>query len=495
MRAFVSASLLCAITGLAALGMTGCSTEAITPIQTATDDADPLAPPRQNPGGQNPNGQNPNGQNPPRGADDRLAGGATTVFLSDEEAFGQAAPNLSAASLLKHDLGDEAFAAAFAARATGDQPGGLGPIFHNVSCENCHIGDGRGKPEVASGEMNSLLLRLSRMGTDEHGAPNPVAGFGGQLQDRAVAGVRAEGTFAIAYTEVPGSFTDGTAYSLRTPRYTIQNTYLPLMGGVQVSPRIASPVFGLGLLEALDEQTILANADPNDRNNDGISGKANYVWDVKSQRAVLGRFGWKANQPSLLQQNAAAFNGDMGVTTSLFPTESSAGQIQAIPAHAPEVNDETLDAVVHYTRTLGVPARRNVTDPTVQRGKVVFDAARCGTCHTPFMRTGTLQGVPEVSNQPIYAYTDMLVHDMGEGLTDNRPDFLANGREWRTSPLWGLGLTATVNKHTFLLHDGRARTIMEAILWHGGEAQASRDYVRRLPKNDRDALLAFLGSL
>lgn len=480
MRAFVSATFLCAITGLASLGMTGCSTEAVTPIPTVVDDTDPLAPPRQA---------------PPRGADDRLAGGATTVFLTDETAFGQAAPNLAGRSLTKHDAGDDAFAAEFAAVASAGHPAGLGPIFHHVSCEGCHVGDGRGTPTPGAGEMNSLLLRLSTMGANEHGELNPVAGFGGQLQDQAVAGVKPEGTFTITYTETPGSFTDGTAYSLRTPRYNIQNTYLPFPGGVQVSPRIASPVFGLGLLEALDEQTILANADPNDRNNDGISGKANYVWDVKSQKVVIGRFGWKANQPSLLQQNAAAFNGDMGVTTSLFPAESSSGQLQAIPAHAPEVNDATLDAVVHYTRTLGVPARRNTNDPVVQRGKVVFDAARCGTCHTPFMRTGTLDGVPEVSNQLIFAYTDMLVHDMGEGLADNRPDFQANGREWRTAPLWGLGLTAAVNKHTFLLHDGRARNAMEAILWHGGEAQASRDYVRRLPKNDRDALLAFLGSL
>lgn len=478
MRAFVSATFLCAITGLAALGMAGCSnTEEITPIQTSLDD--PAAPPRQQ----------------PRGADERLSGGATTVFLTDETAFGQAAPNVMGASLAKHDAGDEAFAAEFAPRASAGHPGGLGPIFHNVSCESCHVGDGRGKPEMANGEMNALLLRLSTMGANEHGELNPVAGFGGQLQDQAVAGVAPEGKFTIAYSEVPGSFTDGTAYSLRAPRYNIHNTYLPLPGGVQVSPRMASPVFGLGLLEAIDEQTILAAADPNDRNNDGISGKANYVWDVKSQKIALGRFGWKANQPSLAQQNAAAFNGDMGVTSSLFPNESSAGQVQAIPAHAPEVNDETLNAVLHYTRTLGVPARRNITDPAVQRGKVVFDAAKCNACHTPSVRTGTLQGVPEVSNQNIFPYTDMLLHDMGEGLADNRPDFQANGREWRTTPLWGLGLTATVNKHTFLLHDGRARNVMEAILWHGGESQQSRDYVRRLPKADRDALLAFLGSL
>lgn len=480
---FASAGFFCAMMIAGTGMMTGCSTEAITPIQTDAVDAEAttLAIAAR--------------QNPPRGADERLSGGATTVFLTDETAFGQAAPNLSAASLLKHDEGDEAFAAEFAARASAGHPAGLGPLFHHVSCEGCHVGDGRGMPALDDQGFNSMLLRLSQMGIDAHGEPAAIAGFGGQLQDQAIAGVRPEGKFAINYTEQPDTFADGTQYSLRAPRYVIQNTYIPLPAGTQVSPRIASPVFGLGLLEALDEETILAAADPNDRNRDGISGKANYVWDEKSQKVVIGRFGWKANQPSLLQQNAAAFNGDMGVTTSLFPTESSAGQIQAIPAHAPEVDDATLDAVVHYTRTLGVPARRNITDPAVQRGKVIFADAKCGVCHTPSLRTGTVPNVPEISNQIIFPYTDLLVHDMGEGLADNRPDFAANGREWRTTPLWGLGLTATVNKHTFLLHDGRARNVMEAIMWHGGEAQASRDHVRRLPKGDRDALLAFLASL
>ncbi|MCU0424112.1 MAG: c-type cytochrome [Candidatus Kapabacteria bacterium] len=473
------AGLICAAI-FAGSVFTGCSTEEILPVQTEELSGESLAAVRQR---------------PPRAVDERLAGGATTVFLTDENAFSQAAPNLNAESLRRHDAGDEAFAAEHAPRPTATNPGGLGPIFHHVSCEGCHVGDGRGKPSLDDKGFNSLLLRLSQMGTDAHGEPLGITGFGGQLQDQAVAGVQPEGKFSIAYTEQPGTFTDGGTYSLRSPRYQIQNTYLPFPAGVQISPRIASPVFGLGLLEAIPEETIVAGEDVNDRNNDGISGKVNRVWDVQAQRVTLGRFGWKANQPSLRQQNAGAYNGDMGVTTSLFPTESSAGQMQAIAAHPPEVNDRILNDVVHYTRTLGVPARRNVNDASVQRGKLLFDQAKCSACHTPSMQTGNLQGVPEVSNQTIFAYTDMLLHDMGEGLADNRPDFLANGREWRTTPLWGLGLTAAVNGHTFLLHDGRARNIMEAILWHGGEALASRDYVRRLPKGDRDALMAFLNSL
>jgi CxxC motif-containing protein (DUF1111 family) len=384
----------------------------------------------------------------------------------------------------------------FAARAGNGHPGGLGPLFHHTSCEGCHVGDGRGQPIVPAGENNSLLIRIGVAGQDATtGGPLPLTGFGGQVQDRAIPGVRAEAQFQIQYTEQRGTFNDGTAYSLRVPRYTLQNAYLPVPANALMSPRVASPVFGLGLLEAITEQTILANADPDDRNQDGISGKANYVWDVQQQRTQLGRFGWKANQPSLPQQNAAAFNGDMGITSPLFPTENSDGQIQAIPAHPPEVGNQGLRAVDHYTRTLGVPARRNTTDAAVQRGKVVFADARCGACHIPSMRTGTLPNVPEVSNQTIFAYTDLLLHDMGEGLADNRSDFLANGREWRTPPLWGIGLTQTVNGHTQLLHDGRARNLMEAILWHDGEARQSRDYVRGLNSADRAALVKFLESL
>jgi CxxC motif-containing protein (DUF1111 family) len=473
--------------------LTGCSETSLLPINTESADNLPSiagAPPRQQPPEQAPQ---------PTG-DDRLPGGATTVFVDTEDAFSQAAPNLSPQSLRRHAEGDTAFAIAFAARATATNPGGLGPIFNHVSCESCHVGDGRGHPVAAAGEMNTLLLRVGVAGADAHGEPLPLPGFGGQIQDQAVRGVQKEAEFSIAYTEQQGTFADGTPYSLRVPRYIINNPYVMFPMNAQVSPRIASPVFGLGLLEAVPEATIVGFADPDDRNRDGISGKANYVWNVREQRTTLGRFGWKANQPTLTQQNAAAFNGDMGVTSSLFPNESSAGQPQAIAAHPPEISDGTVGAVTHYTRTLGVPARRNLHDPAVQRGKQVFAAANCTGCHIPAMRTasvvaGGLPTVPELSNQVIFPYTDMLVHDMGEGLADNRPDFAANGREWRTPPLWGIGLTGVVNKHTFLLHDGRARNLMEAILWHGGEAAASREYVRALPRTDRDALVKFLESL
>ena len=263
------------------------------------------------------------------------------------------------------------------------------------------------------------------------------------------------------------------------------------------SPRVAPVVFGLGLLEAVPAQDILLRADPRDRNRDGVSGRVNLVFDAVRRRTVVGRFGWKANTPSLLQQTAGAYNGDMGVTSSIFPSESCEGQVPnpECQLHSPEVDDATVDAVAFYTQTLAVPARRNLDDPTATKGEFLFYVAGCAGCHTPTLRTGTLPGVPEVSNQVIHPYTDLLVHDLGDGLADNRPDFQASGREWRTPPLWGIGLVQTVNGHTNFLHDGRARNLLEAVLWHGGEAAGARERVRRFSASERAALVTFLESL
>jgi CxxC motif-containing protein (DUF1111 family) len=255
-------------------------------------------------------------------------------------------------------------------------------------------------------------------------------------------------------------------------------------------------VFGLGLLEAVPALGILGRADPRDFDRDGISGRANVVYDAVHRRQGVGRFGWKANTPNLLQQTAGAYNGDMGVTSNLFPSESCAGRTgTSCSATHVEVSAEIVGNVAFYTQTLAVPARRNLNDPTTRRGESLFYASGCDGCHTPTLRTGLLQGVPEVSGQVIHPYTDLLVHDMGPGLADGRPDFQASGSEWRTPPLWGIGLVQTVNGHTRLLHDGRAGSLMEAILWHGGEATQARDRVKGLSQPDRNALIAFLNSL
>jgi CxxC motif-containing protein (DUF1111 family) len=213
----------------------------------------------------------------------------------------------------------------------------------------------------------------------------------------------------------------------------------------------------------------------------------------------VGRFGWKANQPTIEQQVAGAFLGDMGLTTPLFGVQQcSPAQEACIAAPdggAPEVDESKVARITFYLHTLAVPARRDVDDPTVLRGRALFESTGCASCHTARHRTGELEGYPWLSDQEIWPYTDLLLHDMGDGLADGRPDYAADGREWRTPPLWGIGLVETVSGHELLLHDGRARGLAEAILWHGGEAEASREAFRAMELADREALLAFLRSL
>ena len=427
-----------------------------------------------------------------------FSGGETTVFDASSHAFSIPAPNLSTAALAKHLEGDVEFEAVFVTAPAVVNPG-LGPIYNNVSCINCHSRDGRGRPPGIDEGLVSLLFRLSLPKAEDSVAgkpPTPVPGFGTQLNNRAIVEANPEGKVKIEYIEQTLTTADGTRVHLRHPNYTLTETYQPLPENVEVSPRVAPAVFGLGLLEAIPENAILAYADEADIDGNGISGKPNYVWDVVAQRYTLGRFGWKANQPTLLQQVAAAYNDDMGITTSLFSVENSAGQSQ-LTEHSvtPEVSDEILEVVTFYVQTLAVPARRDIDDPQVKQGEQLFAEAQCANCHVPTLRTSVLAGVPSVSNQTIHPYTDLLLHDMGPDLADNRPDFHASGREWRTPPLWGIGLVQRVNGHTNFLHDGRARDLMEAILWHGGEAEASRQTVKQMSKAERDALITFLESL
>ena len=427
-----------------------------------------------------------------------FSGGETTIFDASSHAFSIPAPNLSPTAFEKHLDGDREFEAAFVTAPAVVNPG-LGPIYNNISCINCHARDGRGRPPGPNEKLVSMLFRLSLPKEEDAAvgkAPTPVPGFGTQLNNRSIVNASPEGKVNIDYTEQALTTADGRRVYLRYPNYTLTDTYQPLPENVEISPRVAPAVFGLGLLEAIPEETILAYADEVDVDGDGISGKPNYVWDVVNQRYSLGRFGWKANQPSLLQQVAAAYHDDMGITTSLFSIENSAGQPQLTEySETPEVSDEILDVVTFYVQTLAVPARRNVDDPQVQQGEQLFAKAQCADCHVPTLRTGVLAGVPSVSNQTIHPYTDLLLHDMGPELADNRPDFHASGSEWRTPPLWGIGLVKRVNGHTNFLHDGRARDLMEAILWHGGEAETSRQIVEQMSKVERDALIAFLESL
>jgi CxxC motif-containing protein (DUF1111 family) len=335
--------------------------------------------------------------------------------------------------------------------------------------------------------------------------PDPV--YGGQLQDLAVPGLAAEGKMAIVYEEKPVTLADGTALSLRKPSYSISGLSLgPLHPATTLSPRVTPPMIGLGLVEQIHPADILAMADPDDRDGDGISGKASIVSDPVSGEPALGRFGWKASTPSIRQQSAEAFAGDIGISTPDAPRhwgDCSGAQKDclALPNGVQERLGETeapdpvLDLVTFYSQNLAVPARRDVGKPEVLAGKQVFYQLGCASCHTP--KFVTRRDAPNKAHafQLIWPYSDFLLHDMGEGLADGQSVGDATGREWRTPPLWGIGLTERVSGHTFFLHDGRARNLAEAILWHGGEARSSRDGFAALPKSDRDALIKFLASL
>lgn len=433
---------------------------------------------------------------------EELSGGQATVFDTTRNAFGHPAPGLDRESELLFFVGNSFFNQNWVtAPASTTARDGLGPLFNSRSCAGCHFLDGRGRAPITADEASTgFLVRLSVPGQTLHGAPLPEPTYGGQFQTRAIADVPAEGTIRITYEELHGQFADGTPYTLRKPIYTLDNlAYGDLHPEALFSPRVANQMIGLGLLEAVPEATILALADPTDRDGDGISGRPNYVWDAYNNRMAIGRFGWKANQPTMIQQVAAAFNGDMGITSGLFLDDHCTAEQPACataPAGgSPEISDDDLHKVVLYASALAVPARRAWSEPGVLRGKQIFTAAGCTSCHVPQLETGIHPTIPALSHQTIRPYTDLLLHDMGPDLADGRPDFAAQGSEWRTPPLWGIGLFETVNGHTTYLHDGRARTLMEAVLWHGGEAEAAKQYILELNPADRDALIAFLESL
>jgi len=427
--------------------------------------------------------------------DPRLSGGSQTIFSEGVGAFSQAFPTISGEKMKLHELGDLHFEASFIA-APAPKFSGLGTVYNNNACVNCHINDGRGKP-IASGETpSSILFRISVPGNNIHGGPSPAYGFGEQLQDKAVFGYQPEIKIDVTWHDSTFSFPDGEQIQLRHPVWNFYDGYIPIPSAAMFSARVAPPVHGLGLLEHVDEATLLSFSDQYDKNSDGISGKANYTWDAASRSTKIGRFGWKSEAPTLSHQIAAAYNEDMGITNYVLPIESHANQIQYNGlSDETEVPDSIFNAVVYYVQTLAVPARRKVNDPTVKHGEALFNLAKCSSCHIPAMRTGTYVNFPEISNQVIRPYTDLLLHDMGEMLSDHRSSYFAEGNEWRTPPLWGIGLTQLVNGHNFFLHDGRARSLLEAILWHGGEAEQSVEYVKNLSKPDRESLLQFLKSL
>lgn len=380
-----------------------------------------------------------------------------------------------------------------AAPSSTEKFDGLGPTFNRVSCDACHLRDGRGQvPDSAGEPMQSALVRISVWDAATKTAiPHPA--YGDQLNDRAISGVKAEARVRVSWAGVPGKFGDGSAYSLRKPTIQIdQPAYGPLGKDLLTSLRVAPAVIGLGLLEAVPDADILALAEKQAK--DGIvSGRPNRLDGGK-----LGRFGWKANQPDLRTQNAGAANGDIGITTSLFPKQNCPPAQKACLAAPnggePEMSDAYLEKLTVYTQTLAVPRRREWDTPELNRGEALFTGFGCAACHVSTLKTGDHK-IPELRNQTIHPLTDLLLHDMGPGLADGRPDHEAGPSEWRTPPLWGLGMIPQANQHEHLLHDGRARGPAEAILWHGGEAETAKEAFRTAPASDRAALVAFLRSL
>ncbi|MEM9217631.1 MAG: di-heme oxidoredictase family protein [Cyanobacteria bacterium P01_F01_bin.150] len=431
-----------------------------------------------------------------------LAGGTTTVFNRTSSAFEQPSEGLTLEEDKRHAESDAVFEAVFVTAPADINPG-LGPLFNNASCVGCHIRNGRGLPT-----KGQLLVRVSEDETRAKSQLKPeeatgktlspddiaylahtplVSGLGNQLQDQGIYGQAPEAAVTIGWQEQAGQYADGEPYSLRSPHLTITLADgSPLPDTIKTSPRMPPVVFGLGLLEAIPEEELMAIADPNDKNKDGISGRANQVWDMQAKQMAMGRFGLKANQPNVHQQTAAAYVDDMGVTNFLFPE----------PDGTYDLDDEQLDLATFYTQSLSVPARTLLDDPVTQQGEKLFSQASCTACHIPTLRTGDdYPRLPLLASQTIHPYTDLLLHDMGKGLADNRPDFDATGQEWKTPALWGLGLSQTVLPYSTYLHDGRARSLEEAVLWHGGEAQASKEAFVAMDKGDRTALVRFLRSL
>ncbi|MGF6204237.1 di-heme oxidoredictase family protein [Pseudomonas frederiksbergensis] len=440
------------------------------------------------------------------------SGGSATVRKTDQNSFSLPSANLPPSRRVDFSVGNSFFRSPWViAPSTTTARDGLGPLFNTNACQNCHIKDGRGHPPTPdAANAVSMLVRLSIPDTPAYAkviehlgvVPEPV--YGGQFQDMSVPGVAPEGKVRVDYTPVPIRFKDGTEVELRKPVLQItQLGYGPMHPDTRFSARVAPPMIGLGLLEAIPDEAILANAAAQAKDKNGIAGRPNQVWDDAQQKTVLGRFGWKAGQPNLNQQNVHAFSGDMGLTTSLRPfddcTDAQTACKQAPngngPNGEPEVSDNILRLVLFYSRNLAVPARRDVSAPQVLAGKNLFFQAGCQSCHTPKYTTAADAAEPELANQVIRPYSDLLLHDMGDGLADNRTEFKASGRDWRTPPLWGIGLTQAVSGHTQFLHDGRARNLLEAVLWHGGEASAAQQQVLSFNAEQRAALLAFLNSL
>jgi CxxC motif-containing protein (DUF1111 family) len=461
--------------------------------------------------------------------EERPGGNHTHRFQANRDSFLHPSPALDLDERLNFRVGQAIFEKIWVfATSSTTASDGLGPLYNARSCHRCHSRNGRGQESTILFKQTtqlkqttqqkspvSLFLRLSIKATTPEQLsllksgqlafiPEPT--YGTQLQTFAYPGGRAEGKLSVSYTPLNIVLPDESV-TLYQPSYSVsQLGYGPMHDEVLFSPRLTPPMIGLGLLEAIDDQSISALADPDDRNQDGISGKLNQVWDAENQKIAIGRFGWKASKKNLAQQNAAALNGDLGISSTISPNPAGDCTPKQIACYEQrhgssdihdglEASQTMTDLLLYFTRYIAVPPRRDIAKPAVLKGKEHFYSAGCTDCHTPKFITSETAAPSHLAGQAIWPYTDLLLHDMGEGLADNRTEYLANGSEWRTPPLWGIGLTKTVGGAEFFLHDGRARSLLEAILWHGGEAEKSKQFVKNLTKLERDNLIIFLESL
>lgn len=386
---------------------------------------------------------------------------------------------------------------------------GLGPLFHTRSCISCHLGGARGpEPIIGLSKPSAMVIRL---GPNSDNGPLVDPHYGGQLQPRGIKighprlpqPVVGEGMLQLDYTEVVGEYADGTQYTLRKPKYALRElAHGALTDGIGLSPRFAPVIYGTGLVDAIATEDLLALEDEDDADGDGISARYNRVPNVVTNTIEIGRFGFKGKHPNLAQQVAAAFRDDIGITNEFFPQETCT-EVQTNCVIASDIGDQSgveipnklLKLVMDFNYWLAVPPARNLEGSSQQRGRELFYAANCDACHTPSFTTDPEYPDTNLANQTIFPYSDFALHDMGPELADGIREYEANGNEWRTAPLWGLGMQKSYRQKTSFLHDGRARTVSEAILWHGGEAAQSQQLFLNMSKDDREALIAFLKAI
>ena len=411
-----------------------------------------------------------------------LAGGATTHAVTGEGAFVQPAANLSLRRRGRFEVGLQFFQLLWVPSPNRSEVDGLGPTYNAESCIACHRNNGRG--DMPFENASGVLLRLGTRGGDT----DPR--YGGQLQTLSIPGVNAEGTLIASW----GAAIEHQSGQRLTPiEYRIERlAFGALSPGINLSARITPQLVGMGLIDAIPEESLAFLEDPADLDGDGVSGRA-----ARDPSGQLLRFGWKATQRTVLTQCAAAFFNDMGITSGLHPAENcppSQERCRAAPVNEIDIDEGRLQATADYVALLGVPAHRHRSPSAYHQGLMLFNEVGCAACHHPDFMTGTAQN-PELSAQHIWPYSDFLLHDMGELLNDGVAEGDAAPAEWRTPPLWGLGLIPEVNGSLHLMHDGRARSIEEAILWHGGEATQAVSAFSALSTEQRTMLLDFVRAL